>query len=51
MAPIKRSGRADGGMDAGWGAWLLERAVEYGQQRQVGGKPSGGALKPAPALG
>jgi alkylation response protein AidB-like acyl-CoA dehydrogenase len=28
-----------GGMCAGWGAWLLERAVEYARQRQVGGKP------------
>ncbi|WP_202417609.1 MULTISPECIES: acyl-CoA dehydrogenase family protein [Pseudonocardia] len=28
-----------GGMCAGWGAWLLERAVDYAQQREVGGKP------------
>lgn len=28
-----------GGMCAGWGAWLLQRAVEYAQQREVGGKP------------
>ena len=26
-------------MCAGWGAWLLERAVDYAQQREVGGKP------------
>lgn len=30
-----------GGMCAGWGAWLLERAVDYARQRQVGGKPLG----------
>lgn len=28
-----------GGMCAGWGAWLLERAVDYAQQRHSGGKP------------
>lgn len=28
-----------GGMCAGWGAWLLERAVDYARQREVGGKP------------
>jgi acyl-CoA dehydrogenase len=28
-----------GGMCAGWGAWLLERAVQYSQQRRSGGKP------------
>ena len=28
-----------GGMCAGWGAWLLERAVDYGRQRQSGGRP------------
>lgn len=28
-----------GGMCAGWGAWLLERAVDYAQQRQSGGEP------------
>lgn len=28
-----------GGMCAGWGAWLLERAVDYAQRRQSGGKP------------
>jgi alkylation response protein AidB-like acyl-CoA dehydrogenase len=30
-----------GGMCAGWGAWLLQRAVDYAQQRHVGGKPIG----------
>lgn len=28
-----------GGMCAGWGAWLLDRAVDYAQRRQSGGKP------------
>lgn len=28
-----------GGMCAGWGRWLVQRAVEYAQQRQSGGKP------------
>jgi acyl-CoA dehydrogenase len=28
-----------GGMCAGWGQWLIERAVQYAQQRQSGGKP------------
>jgi alkylation response protein AidB-like acyl-CoA dehydrogenase len=28
-----------GGMCAGWGAWLLERAVAYAQTRQSGGRP------------
>ena len=33
----RRLGR--GGMCAGWGAWLIERAVSYAQRRQSGGKP------------
>ncbi len=28
-----------GGMCAGWGQWLVERAVRHAQQRQSGGKP------------
>lgn len=28
-----------GGMCAGWGAWLLDRAVAYSQQRRSGGRP------------
>ncbi len=28
-----------GGMCAGWGKWMIERAVQYAQQRQSGGKP------------
>jgi len=28
-----------GGMCAGWGQWLVDRAVRYAQQRQSGGKP------------
>ncbi|GAA5166030.1 hypothetical protein GCM10023321_56820 [Pseudonocardia eucalypti] len=28
-----------GGMCAGWGAWLLERSVDYARRRQSGGKP------------
>lgn len=28
-----------GGMCAGWGAWLLERAVDHAQRRRSGGKP------------
>jgi alkylation response protein AidB-like acyl-CoA dehydrogenase len=28
-----------GGMCAGWGAWLLERALDYTGKREVGGKP------------
>lgn len=28
-----------GGMCAGWGGWLLERAVDFAQQREVGGEP------------
>ena len=28
-----------GGMCAGWGAWLLERAVDYSRRRQSGGGP------------
>ena len=27
-----------GGMCAGWGAWLLDRAVDYAQRRQSGGE-------------
>ena len=30
-----------GGMCAGWGAWLLERAVERSRQRHAGGRPIG----------
>ncbi|MEO8247760.1 MAG: acyl-CoA dehydrogenase, partial [Burkholderiales bacterium] len=33
----RRLGR--GGMCAGWGQWLLERAVQRAQQRKSGGKP------------
>ena len=28
-----------GGMCAGWGAWLVERAVDYAQRRHAGGQP------------
>jgi acyl-CoA dehydrogenase len=28
-----------GGMCAGWGVWLLERAIDYAQRRHSGGKP------------
>lgn len=28
-----------GGMCAGWGAWLLERALDYAQERKSGGEP------------
>jgi acyl-CoA dehydrogenase len=28
-----------GGMCAGWGRWLIDRAVQYAWKRQVGGKP------------
>jgi alkylation response protein AidB-like acyl-CoA dehydrogenase len=30
-----------GGMDAGWGNWLLDRAISYSQERRSGGKPIG----------
>lgn len=30
-----------GGMCAGWGAWLLDRALDHAQHRQSGGKPIG----------
>jgi acyl-CoA dehydrogenase len=30
-----------GGMCAGWGSWLLDRAVSYAQDRQSGGRPIG----------
>ncbi|WP_028936181.1 acyl-CoA dehydrogenase family protein [Pseudonocardia spinosispora] len=30
-----------GGMCAGWGAWLLDRALDYTRQRMSGGKPIG----------
>jgi acyl-CoA dehydrogenase len=30
-----------GGMCAGWGAWLLERAVQRSRQRHAGGRPIG----------
>lgn len=28
-----------GGMDAGWGRWLIQRAKEYAQSRRSGGRP------------
>lgn len=28
-----------GGMCAGWGGWLIERALDYAHRRQTGGKP------------
>ena len=28
-----------GGMCAGWGAWLVDRALSYAEERQSGGKP------------
>jgi acyl-CoA dehydrogenase len=30
-----------GGMCAGWGAWLLDRALSYSQERTSGGRPIG----------
>jgi acyl-CoA dehydrogenase len=30
-----------GGMDAGWGNWLLDRALSYSQERRSGGRPIG----------
>ena len=30
-----------GGMCAGWGSWLVDRAIEHAQQRTSGGKPIG----------
>ena len=35
----RRLGR--GGMCAGWGRWLVDRALEYSQRRTSGGKPIG----------
>ncbi|MGI9024395.1 MAG: acyl-CoA dehydrogenase family protein, partial [Burkholderiaceae bacterium] len=35
----RRLGR--GGMCAGWGQWLVDRAAEYSQRRRSGGKPIG----------
>ncbi|GAB3311654.1 acyl-CoA dehydrogenase [Epidermidibacterium keratini] len=39
MAWINWRRMCRGGMDAGWGAWLLDRAVEYAARRRSGGAP------------
>jgi alkylation response protein AidB-like acyl-CoA dehydrogenase len=39
MAWINWRRLSRGGMCAGWGAWLLERAIEYSRQRRSGGQP------------
>jgi acyl-CoA dehydrogenase len=39
MAWINWRRLSRGGMCAGWGTWLLERAIDYSRQRRAGGQP------------
>lgn len=41
MAWINWRRMCRGGMCAGWGSWLLDRALDYSQQRTSGGRPIG----------